>query len=200
MKSTTMQLKTSQKLGTGLVALTLMTTSLTGLGASKAGAVEVAKLPPPDSSRTPGAPTCVTGSYLTKYISVRLVGRPDHSFTRFTWQSRFCRQGNDWQPSGEPPKMESLSAGSLGGVGIDLQSPRYGPNYIEYRGRVRQCTPLGAGYQGISYTGFPCYTAGNVTIRAEVRGNSVRYSTNVTTTKSGSGNLGAKLEWSNRAL
>lgn len=199
MKSTTMQLKTFQKLGIGLVALMLMTTSSTGLGASKAGAVEVAKLPPPDSSGSSGTPACITGSYLTRYISVRVAGRPDHSFTRVTWQPRFCRQGNDWQPSGEP-KMESLSAGSLGGVGIDLQSPRLSANYIEYRGRVRQCTTIGAGYQGISYSGFPCYTAGNVIIRAEVRGNSVRYSTNVTTTKSGIVNLGTKLEWTNRAL
>ena len=143
--------------------------------------------------------TCVTASYVTKYISTRPRFRVDHSYARFTWQPRFCRQGSIWQVNGEP-SIQGLGAGELLGVGLNLQAPEVGNNWIEYRGQVRSCLPLGAGYKGLSYTGVACYTAANVAIRATIVGGTTTYKFSVETTKPGKVDFGTSFQWTDRVV
>jgi hypothetical protein len=123
------------------------------------------------------APQCIDGAFVRQYLSKKVRFAPDISYLRFEWSARFCRNGNGWLWQKDDPGMTQLGGGSVTGVGLNLGKGRPTPNGVTYRGEVRDCIPLGAGYKGISFTGQACLTVANVQFSAFVNGNQkVQYS------------------------
>jgi hypothetical protein len=126
-------------------------------------------------------PECIADARFDQYLSSVNGGRQlssEHSYVRVTWQPTFCQRGGRWI-TGDAPVLQALGAGSVLGVGVNFQAPRPSDSSVTYVGDVRHCIPLGAGYQGLSFTGAGCYTAAEVTLRAEVVGTSIRFATSL---------------------
>jgi hypothetical protein len=92
----------------------------------------------------------------------------DQSYVEFSWQPDFTPDGAGGWRAVNDPEMDETTAGSAAGVGLSLQAAQRAPNSILYRGKLRQCVPLGAGYFGISYNGTFCKTVGKVEFSARV--------------------------------
>jgi hypothetical protein len=92
----------------------------------------------------------------------------DHSYVEFTWQPDFTPDGaGAWRVVNDPVLAET-GAGSSLGIGLNLEAPTRSTNSIVYRGKLRECLPIGAGYAGISYTGQFCSTKGTVEFGARI--------------------------------
>ncbi len=120
------------------------------------------------------APQCVTGHYFEQYISSIAEG---DSYVRVTWQPTLCQEGGTRK--GDTPMLQEVGAGRILGIGVDFKAPHRTGSSVTYVGEVRQCISFGVGYSGVSFSGSGCYTIADVTLRAEVFGSSIRYTTSV---------------------
>ena len=124
------------------------------LAAGIAGAAFGAAPAPADAARQP---VCVQAPKVTKFLSVENPFGPDHSFAKLTWSPELCPNGSGWRVFSDPVLTET-GAGSVLGYGLNLEAPARSGSGVTYRGQLRACLPLAAGYAGLAYTGTLCNT------------------------------------------
>jgi hypothetical protein len=135
-------------------------------GATK---MNIGDCPLPRNDGGPPPPTCVNGAYQKKYLGFRRRIGVDHSIMRLTWQPELCRGTGGLYRAKENPTLETIGPGHLG-VGLDLRAAERTPSGVRYRGDIRECTGVSAGYKGISFSGGFCRTVGRAQITASAIG------------------------------
>jgi hypothetical protein len=137
-----------------------------------AGCAATALAAAPASADAAPSQVCIPAPKQTKYLSTLNPIGLDHSWAKLTWSPEVCPNGAGWRFFGDPVLTET-GAGSAAGVGINLEAPSRTGSSVSYRGQVRGCLPVGAGYGGISYTGKLCNTLANgeFSVRIDPRGN-----------------------------
>ena len=126
-----MSRKTIARRGAGIV-----------LAAGIAGAAFGAAPAPADAARQP---VCIQAPKVTKFLSVENPFGPDHSFAKLTWSPELCPNGSGWRVFSDPVLTET-GAGSVLGYGLNLEAPARSGTGVTYRGQLRACLPIGAGY------------------------------------------------------
>jgi hypothetical protein len=115
----------------------------------------------------PPVGTCARGDRVVRYLSEREDFLPDHSYTKVTWLPRMCADSDGWALRVEPD-IDSMPAGEVGGIGIELESHDLNGPTASYHGQIQACQPFSISYNGIGFGGNACRSVGTVDIAATV--------------------------------
>jgi hypothetical protein len=168
--------------------------AIIALGATAAGPAQARS----DSIRAYSTAACVLAKHQTMYLGYYNRQRGNHSILRLSWQPDLCKdQAGRYDV--EEPTLEVIGSGTVDGVGLSLRAPEHTRRGVTYRGDVRECIPLGAGYKGISFSGTGCRTVARATITVTKEGRGVRVIYEAKRLRWASFNYG-KWGWSNRLI
>lgn len=116
----------------------------------------------------PPVGTCARGDRVVRYLSEREDFLPDHSYTKITWLPRMCVESDGWVLR-QLPDIDSMPAGDIGGIGIELESVDLNGATASYHGQIKSCVPFSISYNGIGFGGTSCRSVGTVDIAATVQ-------------------------------
>jgi hypothetical protein len=116
----------------------------------------------------PEVGTCARGPFTARYLSETPDFSPDHSYAKVTWHPRMCVDSDGWVLR-QPPEIERMPAGGVGGIGVELESVRLDGATASYHGQIQSCMPFSISYNGLGFGGTACRSVGTVDIAATVR-------------------------------
>jgi hypothetical protein len=116
----------------------------------------------------PPVGTCARGDRVVRYLSERLPLQRDHSYAKLTWLPRMCVDSDGWTVR-QAPELDTMSAGSSFGIGVELEANDIDGPTASYHGQIMNCVPFSISYSGIGFSGVGCHSLGTVDLAVTVK-------------------------------